>query len=142
LYDLGVSSPQLDEAIRGFSYNHDAALDMRMDQEGTLTAYEVVNQWEEEELARIIYQYGEERFSRRIAQSIVEARKLSPIRSTLELVELIKRSIPAKFRREGPHPAKRTFQAIRIAVNDELRAFEDSLEQAVRRLNPSGRISV
>lgn len=142
LYDLGVSSPQLDEAERGFSYNYNASLDMRMDQESTLTAYDIVNHWDEEELANMVYRYGEERFSRRIAKNIVEQRKLSPIETTFELVEMIKKSIPAKNRREGPHPAKRTFQAIRIAVNDELRAFENSLEQALERLNPEGTISV
>jgi 16S rRNA (cytosine1402-N4)-methyltransferase len=142
LYDLGVSSPQLDEAERGFSYNHDAPLDMRMDQQSTLSAYEVVNQWEEEAIANLIFRYGEEKFSRRIARRIVEARSKEPIHSTLELVEIIKHSIPAAARRTGPHPAKRTFQAIRIAVNDELKAFEDSLSQAAERLRPEGRISV
>lgn len=142
LYDLGVSSPQLDEAERGFSYQHEAKLDMRMDRTSKLTAYELVNEWSEEDLADIIFRYGEERFARRIAQFIVEKRKRKPIRTTLELVDVIKESIPAKYRREGPHPAKRTFQALRIAVNDELQAFEDSLKQAVHRLNPSGRISV
>lgn len=142
LYDLGVSSPQLDEAERGFSYNHDAPLDMRMDRHQKRTAFEIVNQWSEEELANIIYRYGEEKFSRRIARQIVEARKIQPIQTTHELVELIKAAIPAAARRQGPHPAKRTFQAIRIAVNDELQAFEDSLDQALQGLAPGGRISV
>lgn len=142
LYDLGVSSPQLDEAERGFSYNHDAPLDMRMDRSCQLSAFEVVNQWEEEELASIIYRYGEEKFSRRIARNIVETRKSQTIQTTLQLVDIIKSSIPAAARRKGPHPAKRTFQAIRIAVNDELQAFEDSLSQAATRLHTGGRLSV
>ncbi|NEO88666.1 MAG: 16S rRNA (cytosine(1402)-N(4))-methyltransferase RsmH, partial [Spirulina sp. SIO3F2] len=142
LYDLGVSSPQLDEAERGFSYNHNAPLDMRMDQSSTLSAYDVVNKWEEEEIAKIIYRYGEEKFSRKIARRIIEARSTEPIETTFQLVELIKEAIPAAARRTGPHPAKRTFQAIRIAVNDELQAFEDSLEQAFQRLSSQGRISV
>jgi 16S rRNA (cytosine1402-N4)-methyltransferase len=142
LYDLGVSSPQLDEAERGFSYNHDAPLDMRMDQHGTLSAYDVVNHWDEEDIANVIYRYGEEKFSRRIARKIVDQRAESPIESTLQLVDIIKQGIPAAARRQGPHPAKRTFQAIRIAVNDELQAFEDSLTQALENLHIQGRISV
>jgi 16S rRNA (cytosine1402-N4)-methyltransferase len=142
LFDLGVSSPQLDEAERGFSYNHDAPLDMRMDQEGNLTAYDIINGWDDEELASIIYRYGEEKFSRRIAKSIVEARKDKPIESTLELAEIVKLAIPAATRRTGPHPAKRTFQAIRIAVNDELDVFASALEDAIECLNPNGRVSV
>jgi len=142
LYDLGVSSPQLDEAERGFSYNHDAPLDMRMNRSEERSAFEVVNQWKEEELANVIFRYGEEKFSRRIAKNIVERRQQEPIQTTLELVDIIKSSIPAAARRTGPHPAKRTFQAIRIAVNDELNAFEDSLAQATERLNSEGRLSV
>jgi 16S rRNA (cytosine1402-N4)-methyltransferase len=142
LYDLGVSSPQLDEAERGFSYNHDAPLDMRMDRQGALSAYEVVNHWGEEEIANVIFRYGEEKFSRRIANNIVQERQVQEIESTFQLVELIKKSIPAAARRSGPHPAKRTFQAIRIAVNDELQAFEDSLSQALDRLFIGGRLSV
>ncbi|WP_413372644.1 16S rRNA (cytosine(1402)-N(4))-methyltransferase RsmH [Paenibacillus taichungensis] len=142
LYDLGVSSPQFDEGERGFSYNHDAPLDMRMDQDASLTAKEIVNEWPEEEIARILYRYGEEKFSRRIARVIVEKRKQSTIETTGELVELIKEGIPAAARRTGGHPAKRSFQALRIAVNDELGAFEEALHQAVRCLAPGGRVSV
>ncbi|WP_440111086.1 16S rRNA (cytosine(1402)-N(4))-methyltransferase RsmH [Paenibacillus sp. QZ-Y1] len=142
LYDLGVSSPQFDEGERGFSYNHDAPLDMRMDQDAFLTAKEIVNEWPEEEIARILYRYGEEKFSRRIARVIVEKRKQSSIETTAELVELIKEGIPAAARRTGGHPAKRSFQALRIAVNDELGAFEEGLHQAVRCLAPGGRVSV
>ncbi|MEC0123957.1 16S rRNA (cytosine(1402)-N(4))-methyltransferase RsmH [Paenibacillus pabuli] len=142
LYDLGVSSPQFDEGERGFSYNHDAPLDMRMDQDASLTAKEIVNEWPEEEIARVLYRYGEEKFSRRIARVIVEKRKQSPIETTGELVELIKEGIPAAARRTGGHPAKRSFQALRIAVNDELGAFEEGLHQAVRCLAPGGRVSV
>ncbi|KOY15628.1 16S rRNA (cytosine(1402)-N(4))-methyltransferase RsmH [Paenibacillus xylanivorans] len=142
LYDLGVSSPQFDEGERGFSYNHDAPLDMRMDQDASLTAKEIVNEWPEEEIARILYRYGEEKFSRRIARVIVEKRKQSTIETTGELVELIKEGIPAAARRTGGHPAKRSFQALRIAVNDELGAFEEGLHQAVRCLAPGGRVSV
>ncbi|MFC9710340.1 16S rRNA (cytosine(1402)-N(4))-methyltransferase RsmH [Paenibacillus sp. NPDC056933] len=142
LYDLGVSSPQFDEGERGFSYNHDAPLDMRMDQDASLTAKEIVNEWPEEEIARVLYRYGEEKFSRRIARVIVEKRKQSTIETTGELVELIKEGIPAAARRTGGHPAKRSFQALRIAVNDELGAFEEGLHQAVRCLAPGGRVSV
>ncbi|MGQ8873905.1 16S rRNA (cytosine(1402)-N(4))-methyltransferase RsmH [Paenibacillus sp. TSA_86.1] len=142
LYDLGVSSPQFDEGERGFSYNHDAPLDMRMDQDALLTAKEIVNEWPEEEIARILYRYGEEKFSRRIARVIVNRRSESEIETTGELVELIKEGIPAAARRTGGHPAKRSFQALRIAVNDELGAFEEGLHQAVRCLAPGGRVSV
>ncbi|MFC4103921.1 16S rRNA (cytosine(1402)-N(4))-methyltransferase RsmH [Paenibacillus xanthanilyticus] len=142
LFDLGVSSPQLDEADRGFSYNHDAPLDMRMDQHGMLTAEMIVNEWEEREISRIIADYGEEKFARQIARKIVNARAEKPIETTGELVELIKSGIPAAARRTGPHPAKRTFQALRIAVNDELGAEETALEQTVRVLNAGGRASV
>ncbi|WP_145323186.1 16S rRNA (cytosine(1402)-N(4))-methyltransferase RsmH [Paenibacillus xylanexedens] len=142
LYDLGVSSPQFDEGERGFSYNHDAPLDMRMDQDAMLTAKEIVNEWSEEEIARIFYRYGEEKFSRRIARVIVAKRAQSTIETTGELVELIKEGIPAAARRTGGHPAKRSFQALRIAVNDELGAFEEGLHQAVRCLAPGGRVSV
>lgn len=142
LFDLGVSSPQLDEAERGFSYNQEAELDMRMDRNAALTAKEIVNTWSEEEIARILYQYGEEKFSRRIAARIVAARAQQPIESTLQLAELVKDGIPAAARRTGPHPAKRSFQALRIAVNDELRAFEDALKDAIDCLAPGGRIAV
>lgn len=142
LYDLGVSSPQFDEGERGFSYNHDAPLDMRMDQDAFLTAKEIVNKWPEEEIARILYRYGEEKFSRRIARVIVEKRSQAVIETTGGLVELIKEGIPAAARRTGGHPAKRSFQALRIAVNDELGAFEEALHQAVRCLAPGGRVSV
>ncbi|GIO30537.1 MULTISPECIES: 16S rRNA (cytosine(1402)-N(4))-methyltransferase RsmH [Paenibacillus] len=142
LYDLGVSSPQFDEGERGFSYNHDAPLDMRMDQSSDLTAWHIVNEWPEQEIARVLYQYGEEKFSRRIAKFIVEHRAQSPIQTTGQLVDIIKEGIPAAARRTGGHPAKRSFQALRIAVNDELRAFEESLHQAVRCLAPGGRVSV
>ncbi|RXZ77119.1 16S rRNA (cytosine(1402)-N(4))-methyltransferase RsmH [Paenibacillaceae bacterium] len=142
LFDLGVSSPQLDEADRGFSYNHDAPLDMRMDRQGELTAHIIVNEWEEQELSRILHNYGEERFARKIARGIVQARARSPITTTGELVEIIKAGIPAATRRSGPHPAKRSFQALRIAVNDELGAEEEALKQAVRCLKPGGRVAV
>ncbi|MDN4594961.1 16S rRNA (cytosine(1402)-N(4))-methyltransferase RsmH [Polycladomyces subterraneus] len=142
LFDLGVSSPQLDEGERGFSYHRDAPLDMRMDPEAPLTAREVVNTWPEAELARILSQYGEERFARRIARTIVNRRRVSPIETTGELAEIIKVAIPAPARRTGPHPARRSFQAIRIAVNDELNAFQSALEQAIDGLNPGGRVAV
>ncbi|GAB2702933.1 16S rRNA (cytosine(1402)-N(4))-methyltransferase RsmH [Paenibacillus thermoaerophilus] len=142
LYDLGVSSPQLDEGERGFSYNHDAELDMRMDRETPLTAKIIVNEWSEAELARILWEYGEEKFAKRIARTIAEARVRKPIETTGELAELVKSGIPAAARRTGGHPAKRSFQALRIAVNDELGAFEDSLQQAIDCLKPGGRVAV
>jgi len=142
LFDLGVSSPQLDEADRGFSYNHDAELDMRMDRQQELDAKQIVNEWEEREIARIIRDYGEEKFARQIARRIAEARAKAPIETTGELVEIVKSAIPAAARRTGPHPAKRTFQAIRIAVNDELEAFREALLQAIDCLKPGGRIAV
>ncbi|MBS4193889.1 16S rRNA (cytosine(1402)-N(4))-methyltransferase RsmH [Lederbergia citri] len=142
LYDLGVSSPQLDTPERGFSYHHNAPLDMRMDLQGEISAYDVINQWSYEDLVRIFFHYGEEKFSKQIARKIEAAREKAPIETTGELVELIKEGIPAPARRKGGHPAKRIFQAIRIAVNDELHAFENSLQQAIDLLNPSGRISV
>ena len=141
-YDLGVSSPQLDVPERGFSYHQDARLDMRMDQTQDLSAYEVVNDWPYEDLVRIFYRYGEEKFSKQIARRIEKTRENEPIETTLQLVDVIKEGIPAKARRKGGHPAKRVFQAIRIAVNDELKAFEDSLEQAIERVKVHGRISV
>lgn len=141
-YDLGVSSPQLDIPERGFSYHHDAKLDMRMDQTQELTAYDVVNDWPYEALVKIFYRYGEEKFSKQIARRIEAHREQQPIETTLELVDIIKEGIPAKARRKGGHPAKRVFQAIRIAVNDELSAFEDSIEQAIELVKVGGRISV
>ena len=142
LFDLGVSSPQFDQGDRGFSYNHDAPLDMRMDQTALLTAADIVNTWSEQEIARVLFQYGEEKFSRRIAKRIVDKRSVSPIENTGELAEIIKEAIPAATRRTGGHPAKRSFQGLRIAVNDELGAFEEGLHAAVRCLAPEGRVSV
>ena len=142
LYDLGVSSPQFDDAQRGFSYQLDAPLDMRMNQGQSLSAMEVVNGWPYERLVRILYRYGEERFAKQIARKIEQRRQREPIRTTFELVDVIKEAIPAAARRHGGHPAKKSFQAIRIAVNDELGALEESLEQALAMLAVGGRISV
>lgn len=142
LYDLGVSSPQFDDAQRGFSYQLDAPLDMRMNQGQSLSAMEVVNEWPYERLVRILYRYGEERFAKQIARKIEQRRQREPIRTTFELVDVIKKAIPAAARRHGGHPAKKSFQAIRIAVNDELGALEESLEQALAMLAVGGRISV
>ncbi len=142
LFDLGVSSPQLDDASRGFSYMQDAPLDMRMDQSSALSAYEVVNQWSEDELKRILWRYGEERYAPAIARNIVQKREDKPIETTLELVDLIKSAMPAAALREKQHPAKRSFQAIRIAVNDELGAVETMVSDAVPRLNVGGRLAI
>lgn len=142
LFDLGVSSPQFDEASRGFSYNHEAPLDMRMDRSSELTAKIIVNEWSEEDIARILYRYGEEKFSRRIAGKIGQHRAKQPIETTTELAEIIKEGIPAAARRTGGHPAKRSFQALRIAVNDELSAFEDALHASVKCMAEGGRVSV
>nr|WP_321293366.1 16S rRNA (cytosine(1402)-N(4))-methyltransferase RsmH [uncultured Trichococcus sp.] len=142
LYDLGVSSPQLDQAERGFSYRYDAPLDMRMDQEQELTARVIVNEWSFAELVKIFYRYGEEKFSKQIARKIENIRETQPIETTGELVEIIKDCIPAPARRKGGHPAKRIFQALRIAVNDELSAIEDSIEDGLKMLNVGGRMSV
>jgi len=142
LFDLGVSSPQLDDGSRGFSYMADAPLDMRMDRDGGLTAAEIVNGWPQEELKRIISQYGEERYAFQIAGAIVRRREDKPIATTLELVEVIRSAMPGKALREKQHPAKRTFQAIRIAVNDELGCVERMLQRAVPRLNRGGRLAV
>ncbi|MDF2595141.1 MAG: rsmH [Clostridia bacterium] len=142
LIDLGVSSHQLDEPIRGFSYMHDAPLDMRMNQEDTYTAYEVVNHLAEKELFDIIKNYGEERWAKRIAEFIVKRREISPIHTTYELVEVIKGAIPLAARKDGPHPAKRTFQAIRIAVNRELEIIEPTIFQVVERLHSGGRLCI
>ena len=142
LFDLGVSSPQLDEIQRGFSYMGDAPLDMRMDAGDSLTAYEVVNTWPEERLNRILWDYGEERYARRISRAILEHRAKKPIATTLELVDIIKGAMPAAALREKQHPAKRSFQAIRIAVNDELGAISQMMETAPDKLNKGGRLCV
>ena len=142
LFDLGVSSPQLDEAERGFSYMQDAPLDMRMDGSASLTAYEVVNSWSADRLNRILWDYGEERYARRITAGILSAREKAPIASTQELVEIIKAALPAAALREKQHPAKRSFQAIRIAVNDELGAIAQMMDTAPDKLNVGGRLCV
>lgn len=142
LADLGVSSYQLDNPERGFSYMHDAPLDMRMDREAPFSAYDVVNDYSEEELHRVIKEYGEEKWAKRIANFIVKAREDKKIKTTFELVDIIKRAIPAKARREGPHPAKRTFQAIRIEVNGELRIIEQTILDGVDKLNIGGRMDI
>ena len=142
LFDLGVSSPQLDDPERGFSYMHDAPLDMRMDRSEALTAHTVVNEWSQEELRRILWQYGEERYAPQIAAAIVRRRAEVPIATTLELVDVIRSAMPAQALREKQHPAKRSFQAIRIAVNDELTAVDRMLHAAVPRLAPGGRLCV
>ena len=142
LFDLGVSSPQLDESERGFSYMLDAPLDMRMDNTSPLSAWNVVNEWSESEIAKILWEYGEEKFSRRIAAKIAEKREVKPIETTLELVDIIKSAMPASALREKQHPAKRSFQAIRIAVNDELGAVKQMMEEAPDKLNKGGRLCV
>ena len=142
LFDLGVSSPQLDEAHRGFSYMQDAPLDMRMDGSASLTAHDVVNTWPEDRLRRILYDYGEERYAPRIAAAIVRARQQKEIETTLELVEIIRSAMPAAALREKQHPAKRSFQAIRIAVNDELGAVQTMMDTAPDRLRSGGRLAV
>lgn len=142
LFDLGVSSPQLDEAQRGFSYMNDAPLDMRMDASAALTAYEIVNTWSEERLNRILWDYGEERYARRISGAILKAREKEPIGTTLRLVEVIKSAMPAAALREKQHPAKRSFQAIRIAVNDELGEVETMMRTAPDKLRKGGRLCV
>lgn len=142
IFDLGVSSPQLDTPERGFSYHHDAPLDMRMDQQSDVSAFEVVNNWTYEALVKIFFKYGEEKFSKQIARKIEAQRVIQPIKTTGELVEIIKDAIPAPARRKGGHPAKRIFQAIRIAVNDELKVFEEAIEQSIELLNSEGRVSV
>lgn len=142
LMDLGVSSYQLDERERGFSYMKDAPLDMRMNRENDFSAYDVVNNYSVEELYKVIKDYGEEKFAKKVAQFIVDRRAEKPIETTFELVDIIKAAIPAKARREGPHPAKRTFQAIRIEVNDELRILNKAIEDGVNRLNKGGRMAI
>ncbi len=142
LMDLGVSSYQLDQGERGFSYMKDAPLDMRMNREDDLSAYEIINNYDEAALARIIRDYGEENWAKRIAEFIVKRRESGPIETTLELVDVIKRAIPAKARRDGPHPAKRTFQAIRIEVNRELAIIRQTILDAVDALKPEGRLAI
>lgn len=142
VFDLGVSSHQLDTADRGFSYMQDGPLDMRMNQSGVLTAETIVNTYSSEDLYRIIWDYGEERWAKRIVQFILAAREEAPITTTFQLVDIIKRAIPAKARQEGPHPAKRTFQALRIEVNQELQILHDAFVDAVSMLQPGGRIAV
>lgn len=142
LMDLGVSSYQLDEGARGFSYMKDAPLDMRMNREDSFSAYNVINEYTEEQLGKVIRDYGEEKFAKRIANFIINRRAEAPIQTTLELVDIIKAAIPARARREGPHPAKRTFQAIRIEVNGELRILNKAIEDGVSRLNKGGRMAI
>ncbi len=142
LLDLGVSSHQLDEASRGFSYQHDAPLDMRMDRNSKLSAYEVINLYKEQDIYRIIRDYGEEKWASRIAKFIVEARGKQPVRTTYELVDIIKKAVPSAARRDGPHPAKRTFQAIRIEVNDELNILNNTIEECVTLLKKGGRLCI
>src|SRR5699024_3826638 len=142
LFDLGVSSPQFDRGERGFSYQHDAKLDMRMNQHQPLDAREVINEWPYNQLVKILFSYGEEKISKQNAQKTEGIRKEKPIKTTFELVEIIKEAIPAPARRKGGHPAKRIFQALRIAVNDELTAFNDALHQAARVVDIHGRIAV
>lgn len=142
IYDLGVSSFQLDMEERGFSYRFDAPLDMRMNQQQELSAYQIVNEYPYEELVRIFYRYGEDPFSKQIARAIEKNRALKPIQTTFELVEIIKSVLPAKVLKQKGHPAKQIFQALRIAVNDELRVFEDSLNDALDMMNPNGRAVV
>ncbi len=141
LFDLGVSSPQLDVDERGFSYHNDAPLDMRMDKRNKLSAYDVVNNYSQEELVNIFFKYGEEEYARNIARKIVEQRNIKPIKTTLELADIISESVPAKRKRKS-HPAKKVFQAIRIEVNKELEVFESALKDAIELLNPGGRICV
>lgn len=142
LFDLGVSSPQLDDAQRGFSYMADAPLDMRMNREDSLTAHDVVNTWPQEDLRRILYEYGEERYAPQIAAAIVRKRETAPIETTLALADVIRSAMPAQALREKQHPAKRSFQAIRIAVNDELGSVERLMHDAIGRLKPGGRLAV
>lgn len=142
LIDLGVSSHQLDEPERGFSYMHDAPLDMRMNQDASYNAYELVNHISEEDLYHVIKDYGEERWAKRIAAFIAEQRQIKPIETTYELVDVIKKAIPQGARKDGPHPAKRTFQAIRIAVNRELEIIEPTIKDVVSRLNKGGRLCI
>ena len=142
ILDLGVSSFQLDDGGRGFSYNHDAPLDMRMDKRQKLTAFDIVNTYSQEELTDLIYKYGEENWAKRIAEFVIEARRESEIETTFQLVEIIKKAIPKKAREDGPHPAKRTFQSIRIEVNKELEMLEQAVADIVDRLETKGRLAI
>ena len=142
LFDLGVSSPQLDDAERGFSYQQDAPLDMRMNPDRPFSAYDVVNGYDEDELDRVIFTYGEERWARRIAQFIVKERENKPIETTGELVDIIKKAVPKGARKDGPHPAKRTFQAIRIEVNGELEVLQRAIDDVAARLAVGGRLCI
>lgn len=142
LLDLGVSSHQLDEAFRGFSYMKDAPLDMRMDTRQNFSAYNIINEYPKDKLAKIIYEYGEERWAKRIADFIIQERKIAPIKTTFELVSLIKKAIPKNARLEGAHPAKRTFQAIRIEVNNELEILKNTIVSMANYLNKGGRLAI
>lgn len=142
VFDLGVSSPQFDDGERGFSYNYDAKLDMRMDQNQKLTAYDIVNFYSYQDIVTILYKFSEEKFAKQIARAIERHREIKPIETTFELVDIIKEAIPAPARRKGGHPAKRTFQALRIAVNDELNVFDIALNDALKILNVHGRVAV
>lgn len=142
LLDLGVSSHQLDEAYRGFSYMNDAQLDMRMDTRQTFSAHNIINEYDEDKLSKIIFEYGEERWAKRIAEFISKERKIKPINTTFELVEIIKKAIPKAARIDGPHPAKRTFQAIRIEVNKELEILKETINYMVSFLNSGGRLAI
>ncbi len=142
VFDLGVSSPQFDDGERGFSYNHDARLDMRMDRNQPLSAYEIVNTYEYNELVKILFKYADEKYAKQIARGIERKRAVKPIETTFELVDIVKEAIPAAARRKGGHPAKKTFQALRIAVNDELSVFDIALKDALELINVNGRIAV
>ena len=142
VFDLGVSSPQFDDGERGFSYNYDAKLDMRMDQSQSLSAYEIVNNYDFNEIVKILFKYSDEKYAKQIARNIEKHRAVKPIETTFELVEIVKEAIPAAARRKGGHPAKRTFQALRIAVNDELNVFDIALKDALDLTNIEGRVAV
>lgn len=142
ILDIGVSSPQFDDPTRGFSYRHDYRLDMRMDQTQEFSAYDLINSYSDSDLARIFYQYGEERYGKLIAEKIVSTRQYQPITTTLELVEIIKAALPAKALRQKGHPAKRVFQAIRIEVNDELNALSEVIDASLKLLNLTGRLAI
>ena len=142
VFDLGVSSPQFDDGERGFSYNYDARLDMRMDRRQSLSAYEIVNTYDYSDLVRILFKYADEKYAKSIARAIERHREVTPIETTFQLVDIVKEAIPAKARRKGGHPAKRTFQALRIAVNDELSVFEKALDDSLDLINVGGRIAV